>query len=93
MARMLPKKRIATAAPSPAPDDTPRMWGETRGLRNSPWNAAPEMDRPAPTRMPARSRGTRTSKRIDSRVGDQVCLIGRTTEAKILKIVPGGMYI
>ncbi len=29
--------KMATAAPSAAPDDTPRMSGETSGLRNMPW--------------------------------------------------------
>ncbi len=91
MARMLLKKRIASAAPRPAPADTPRMWGETSGLRNRPWNAAPEMDSPAPTNTPASSRGRRTSNRTDSRVGSQVRSMGSTRDARISMTVAGGI--
>ena len=50
---------MASAAPKPAPDDTPKMPGLTRGLRNTPWNAAPDAASAAPTIAAARARGVR----------------------------------
>ena len=38
------------------------MSGETSGLRNRPWYAAPAAARAAPTRMAAAMRGPRTLK-------------------------------
>ena len=32
----LAPRRMAAAAPNPAPDETPRTYGDTSGLRNSP---------------------------------------------------------
>ena len=49
-------------APSAAPDDAPRISGDTSGLRNRPWNAAPATASAAPTSTAAITRGPRTSR-------------------------------
>ena len=46
-----PLKSIPSAAPKPAPFDTPRRSEDTRGFLNIDWNAAPETARHAPTTM------------------------------------------
>ena len=48
-------------APSAAPDEAPRMSGETSGLRNRPWNAVPATASAPPTSTAATTRGPRTS--------------------------------
>ena len=42
-------RRIASAAPSAAPDEVPSTYGSASGLRTMPWNVAPATARPAPT--------------------------------------------
>ena len=51
---------MASAAPNPAPFDTPSSPGFTKGLRNTPWNAAPDAANAAPTAAAASARGRRT---------------------------------
>ena len=46
-------------APSAAPEDAPRMSGETSGLRNRPWKAVPATASAAPTSTAAITRGPR----------------------------------
>ena len=59
-------RRIASAAPSAAPDDVPSTYGSASGLRTMPWNVAPATARPAPTRAAVRTRGIRSSQTIVS---------------------------
>ncbi len=49
-------------APSAAPEDTPRMSGETSGLRKRPWYAEPAAASVAPMATAASTRGPRTRK-------------------------------
>src|SRR3954447_1322992 len=58
--------RMASAAPSAAPDDVPRTYGSASGLRTIPWNVAPATARPAPTSAAVRTRGSRSSQTIVS---------------------------
>ena len=51
---------MPSTAPSAAPDDAPRMSGDTSGLRNRPWNAVPATASAAPTSAAASTRGPRT---------------------------------
>jgi hypothetical protein len=55
------EKKMPITAPSAAPDDAPRMSGETSGLRNNPWNAVPATASAEPTSSAAITRGPRTS--------------------------------
>ena len=43
------EKKMPSTAPSAAPDEAPRMSGDTSGLRNRPWNAVPATASAAPT--------------------------------------------
>src|SRR5215472_10826879 len=52
---------MPSTAPSAAPDEAPRMSGETSGLRNRPWNAVPATASAPPTSTAATTRGPRTS--------------------------------
>jgi len=52
---------IASAAPKPAPAETPKMSGDTNGFLNIPWNDAPDRDKAAPTIMAAAILGIRIS--------------------------------
>lgn len=49
----------ARAAPNPAPDDAPRISGETRGLRKTCWYTAPANDRDSPISIATTRRGKR----------------------------------
>ena len=49
-------------APRAAPDDAPRMSGDTSGLRKRPWNAVPATASAAPTSAAASTRGPRTCR-------------------------------
>ena len=51
---------MPSTAPSAAPDEAPRISGDTSGLRNSPWNAVPATASAAPTSAAASTRGPRT---------------------------------
>ncbi len=55
------EKKMPITAPSAAPDEAPRMSGDTSGLRNSPWNAVPATASAEPTSSAAITRGPRTS--------------------------------
>ena len=57
---MFSERKIASTAPSAAPVDTPRMSGDTSGLRNIPWYAVPAAASAAPTSSAASTRGPRT---------------------------------
>src|SRR5215470_4252191 len=64
------EKKIPSTAPSAAPEDAPRMSGDTNGFRNNPWNAVPATARAAPTRRAATTRGPRTRSITFSAAGD-----------------------
>ena len=53
---------MASAAPNPAPFDTPRVSGAANGFLNRPWNRVPLAASPAPTMAAASTRGMRTSQ-------------------------------
>ena len=42
------KKAMARAAPKAAPDEIPRIYGETKGFLKIAWREAPETERAAP---------------------------------------------
>ena len=46
---LLSKNKIPNAAPSPAPEHTPRISGLTREFWKVPCKEEPEIDNPAPT--------------------------------------------
>jgi hypothetical protein len=46
------------AAPKAAPEARPRISGLTRGFLNTPWNAAPDTERAAPTSIVIQIRGS-----------------------------------
>ncbi len=89
--KMAGNRRMASEAPNPAPVDTPRMCSDTRGLRNVPWNATPERDSPAPTRMTAIVRGSLIFHTTVSIAAGQVCSIGMTGDSNIFMTVTGSM--
>ena len=60
----------ASVAPSPAPAETPSRNGSASGLLNTPWYAAPDSARVAPTTAPRTTRGARTCHRIACPVSD-----------------------
>src|SRR6516162_9873222 len=60
---------MPSTAPSAAPDEAPRMSGETSGLRNRPWNAVPATASAPPTSTAATTRGPRTSSTTFSTAG------------------------
>ena len=60
---------MPSTAPSAAPDDAPRISGETSGLRNRPWNAVPATASAAPTSTAASTRGPRTCQITFSTAG------------------------
>ena len=53
-----PDVRTITAK-VPAPDDTPMMYGSTRGFLMTAWYMAPATESPIPTAMAASTRGRR----------------------------------
>ena len=57
---------MPSTAPKAAPADTPRMSGETSGLRNRPWYAAPDAASAAPTSK--RGEDARTADAEDDRL-------------------------
>ena len=59
-----PLSNIPSAAPKPAPFDTPKRSDETRGFLNIDWNAAPEIARHAPTTIAPIILGSLISKTI-----------------------------
>ena len=61
--------RCRAPRPSAAPDEAPRISGDTSGLRNSPWNAVPATASAAPTSTAATTRGPRTSSTTFSTAG------------------------
>ena len=72
----LPNRRIASAPPKAAPDDTPMICGPTSGLRNTPWSEAPAIASPAPARQAASTRGSRTSSTTRCSGSDQLTSSG-----------------
>ena len=54
----------ASIAPSDAPAETPSVNGVASGLRSSAWRTTPAAASVAPTRPPARTRGSRATKKI-----------------------------
>ena len=56
------EKKMPSTAPSAAPEDAPRISGDTSGLRNRPWNAVPATASAAPTSTAASTRGPRTCR-------------------------------
>ena len=62
-------RKIPSTAPSAAPVDTPRMSGDTSGLRNMPWYAVPAAASAAPTISAASTRGPRTCSTTVSTFG------------------------
>ena len=48
---------MAATAPSPAPEETPMMSGEARGLRSTRWNRWPAIPKAIPVRIPSTVRG------------------------------------
>ncbi len=69
---------IPIAAPSEAPDDNPRMYGEASGFLNTACMAAPVTASPAPMNSPAMTRGALTSLTMMSE--DQVPLPIRASQ-------------
>ena len=57
------------AAPIPAPDDIPRMYGSAIGFLNNACKTTPETERAAPARTARITRGSRMSKIIVFSVG------------------------
>jgi len=53
---VLENSRMESAAPKPAPDDTPKIPWLTSGFWNRPWKAHPLAARAAPTSAPIRAR-------------------------------------
>ena len=51
---------IERAAPNDAPEDSPRMYGDARGLRNTACMTPPVIASPAPTNTPNTSLGALT---------------------------------
>ena len=68
---------MPSTAPSAAPDDAPRISGDTSGLRNSPWNAVPATASAAPTSAAASTRGPRTCQITFSTAAGDVRRAGR----------------
>src|SRR4029077_1527473 len=56
------EKNMPITAPSAAPEEAPRMSGDTNGFRKSPWNAVPATASAAPTNAAAITRGPRTCR-------------------------------
>lgn len=50
---------MAKAAPNPAPEQTAKVSGPTRGLRDTPCSVAPEIDSAAPANMTTMILGSR----------------------------------
>ena len=57
-------RTIATAAPSDAPELTPKTYGSDKGLRKRAWNAIPHTANPAPATAEKRTRGSRKKSTI-----------------------------
>ena len=58
MTTLEPLNKIASAAPKPAPLDTPSKSEDTKGFLNIPWNAVPAIESEAPTKMAAKILGS-----------------------------------
>src|SRR4029450_8741582 len=52
-----PANTMTAIAPSAAPEETPMMAGSASGLRNRPWNTAPDAANAAPTTAGRTTRG------------------------------------
>jgi hypothetical protein len=65
------------------------MFGATSGFLKSPWNDAPDIDKPAPTNMAAISLGNLTWKMTISTLEDHVHGIGKILDAKTFMTVNG----
>jgi len=76
--------RIAKAAPNPAPADTPRISGDTRGFLKIPWNDAPEIDKAAPTIMTAAIRGNLISQTTAYTEADRLVLIWNNPDPRAI---------
>ena len=63
---VLEKRRIDSAAPKLAPDDTPRIPWLTRGFWKRPWKAHPLAASAAPTSAPVAARGRRLSATMET---------------------------
>src|SRR4029453_13732848 len=61
-----PANTMTAIAPSAAPEETPMMAGSASGLRNRPWNTAPDAAKAAPTTAARTTRGRRSWSRITS---------------------------
>ena len=68
------------------------MSGDTSGLRNSPWKAAPATASAAPTMTAATTRGPRTSNTTFSTAGDAElgCPVSRDHSTSISSPMPTG---
>ena len=79
-------------AKHPAPDDTPVMYGSTRGFLISAWNMHPAMARPAPTPMAAMVLGRRDWKMyssVVSRSWPPFCIADtRAEKASVMGMIP-----
>ena len=67
-------RKIASTAPSAAPLETPRMSGETSGLRNRFWYTAPAAASAPPINTAAIARGMRISNMTASNVVGNWCV-------------------
>src|SRR3954471_3112476 len=87
---------MTRVAPSPAPAAAPRRYGSASGLRDTPWEAAPETDSAAPTRTARTTRGSRSS----SSTASPVCpsppgrgstpIASRARFSRVTTTAPGG---
>jgi len=82
--------KIARAAPTPAPYETPSKSGETRGLRNIPWYATPERAKAEPVKIAATVRGSRITITTSRILSVHVCSIAKRLDDKIRKTCENG---
>jgi hypothetical protein len=83
---------ITAVTPRPAPAATPSRCGSARGLRNTPWYAAPASASIDPTSSPSTTRGSRSSRMIAISRSDRP--LSRRTPGMMLRssaaTLPGG---
>src|SRR5262245_37470158 len=85
--RIDPANIVATIAPTAAPVETPRMYGSASGFFSSPWYAAPATESAAPTTIPFKTRGMRTSAMMDTSSGGAVGVAQVISAQQILHMV------
>src|SRR5690606_38976970 len=79
------------AAPTEAPEETPRMNGSASGLRTSDCTAAPTAARPAPTTAASSTRGVRTCQMIVYEVTSSALIEPPVSAAQMYRtVLPGG---